>query len=186
MKAYFYMNLESFSNCYVVVNELTKQAIIIDPGKITKQIINQIEDNDLTLCSVLITHNHPGHTKGLSTLKKIYDVSVYAADLGIATNQSTVLKGDGVFEIAGLKVNHYSIPGHSSDSVVYKIENVFFTGDTLMAGTIAPTNNGYAKRILLNGIKTKILPNNDDTIIMPGHGPMSSLGAERMFNIDLD
>ncbi len=186
MKVYFHMNLESFSNCYFVVNEVTNQAVIIDPGKINEEIIRQIEDNDLNLCAALITHNHKGHTKGLTTLKKIYDISVYAADVNIADSQSSVIRGDGEFQVAGMNVSYYSIPGHSSDSMVFKIGNILFTGDTLHAGVFASTNNSYAKKTLKNGIKTKLFSHKDDTIVMPGHGPMSSIGAEKAFNIDLD
>lgn len=184
MKVYFHMNLESFSNCYFVVNELSNQAIIIDPGKINEEMIKQIENNNLNLCAVLITHNHPGHTKGLSTLKKIYDISVYAADANVASSPNNVIRGDGAIQVAGMTVYHYSIPGHSSDSMAFKVGNVIFTGDTLHAGVFASTNNNYAKMTLSNGIRTKLFSQKDDTIIMPGHGPMSSIGAEKMFNID--
>jgi len=184
MKVYFHLNLESFSNCYFVVNELSKQAIIIDPGKINERIINQIEEDGLSLCAALITHNHSGHTKGLNTLKKIYDVTIYAADAEIATYQNSVLKGDGSINIAGMNVSYFSVPGHTSDSMVFKIGNVLFTGDTLQAGIIGTTNNNYAKKTLLNCIKSKLLCQHDDTIVMPGHGPISTIGSEKIFNID--
>ena len=71
MKIYFHMNIESFSNCYVIVNEETKAAIIVDPGKLTKEMVNQFEDNGYKPEAVLITHNHPGHIRGLKTLLKI-------------------------------------------------------------------------------------------------------------------
>ncbi|MBR1715742.1 MAG: MBL fold metallo-hydrolase [Treponema sp.] len=186
MKVYFHLNLESFSNCYFVVNELSKQAIIIDPGKINEQIIKQVEDGNLKLAAALITHNHMSHMNGLKTLKKIYDVEVYAADAEIAEKPSHVLKGDGSLTIAGMNVSYYSVPGHSADSIVFKIGNVLFTGDTLEAGIIGTTNNNYAKKTLVSGIRTKLYAQHDDTIVMPGHGPMSSIGAERMFNIDTE
>lgn len=185
MKVYFHMNLESFSNCYFVVNEATKQSIIIDPGKINEQLIKQIEEGDFTLCAILITHNHSGHIKGISTLKKIYDTAIYAADPEIASSPTSVIKGDGTIRIAGMNITYFSIPGHSSDSMVFKIGNVLFTGDTLHAGLIGTTNNSYAEKTLSNGIKAKLLGQQDETIIMPGHGPLTSIGAEKMFNIDL-
>ena len=70
MKVYFHLNIEGFSNCYVVVNEKSKESIIIDPGKITKELISQIEEQHLKLVAVLITHNHSSHIHGLKTLKK--------------------------------------------------------------------------------------------------------------------
>ncbi len=185
MKIYFYMNFESFSNCYLVANEETKQALIIDPAKISENIINQIEDYGYTLCAALITHNHSGHTRGLLTLKKIYDIDVFAADPEIVADSTTIIKGDGTLHAAGFDVDFFSLPGHSSDSMVYKIGNVLFTGDTINAGVIGLTTSNYSRILLVAGIKSKILTHSDDTIIMPGHGPMTSVGAEKNFNIDL-
>ncbi len=184
MKVYIHTDIESFSNCYLIVEEQTGLAIIIDPGKIYETMIAKIESNRFSLVASLITHNHSGHTKGLSTLKKIYDVAVYAADMELASSPSCVLRGDGTIRIAGLNVSYFSVPGHSSDSMVFKIGNILFTGDTLEAGTIGKTNSAYAKHTLVMGIRAKILTQYEDTIIMPGHGPMTSVGAEKMFNID--
>ena len=185
MKVYFHMNIESFSNCYVIVNEETKQALIIDPGKITKEIINQIEADGYELTACLITHNHPGHVHGLETLRKIYTPVIYAADTAVAGNETFVIKGESSMNIAGLTVDYFALPGHSADSMVYRIGNILFTGDALMAGELGSTSSDYAKMTLTSGIITKILPLHDDTVIMPGHGPMTSIGAERRYNIDL-
>lgn len=185
MKIYSNINLETFTNCYLVADEASGKAIVIDPGSVSTQFISRIEENNLSLTAVLVTHNHPGHTKGLPTLRKIYDVAVYAADLDVAGSPASVIKGDGNVRIAGLNVSYFSLPGHSSDSMVYKIGNILFTGDTIEAGTIGSTNSSYAKQTLATGIRSKILSQFEDTIIMPGHGPMTSVGAEKMFNIDL-
>ncbi len=185
MKVYFHMNIDAFSNSYIVVNEEDKKAIIIDPGKITPEIINQIENDGYELCAALITHNHEGHINGLSTLRKIYDIAVYAADAFTAGTATRVIRGEGTIKVAGMNVGYFSLPGHSFDSIVYKIGNVLFTGDTIESGVIGTTTSNYSKMTLITGIKSKILTQQDDTIIMPGHGPMTSVGAEKMFNIEL-
>ena len=118
MKVYFHLNEGGFSNCYLVVNEISNQAIIIDPGKITKEIIARIEDNHLNLSAVLITHNHGSHADGLKTLRKIYSPKVFAADWTVAANDTTVITGDGTTQIEGMQVSYLTIPGHTSDSVV--------------------------------------------------------------------
>ncbi len=179
------MNIDNFSNCYVIANEETCQAIIIDPCKITKEIINQIEDQKYYLCAALITHNDSSHIRGLSTLQKIYDIQVYAADSDIPGCSTTVIKGDGTINIAGLNVTHMSMPGFSADSMAYKIENVVFTGDVLSAGKIGETNSQYSKKILCTGIKSKIMSLNEDTIIMSGRGPLTSVAAEKNYNREL-
>ncbi|MBR1535925.1 MAG: MBL fold metallo-hydrolase [Treponema sp.] len=184
MKIYLHLDFEKLTNCYLVVNEETKKALIIDPRKITNTLINQIEEGGYDLAAVFITHKHENHYRGLKTLKKIYDVSVYAADNEISTDKN-VLKGEGVKDIGGLSVEYFSLPGHSSDSMVYKIEDAIFTGDVIFAGKIGSSSCAYTGKFLENGIKSKIFSLNDGTVIMPGHGPMTSVGAEKLFNLDL-
>ncbi len=182
MKIYFHLNLEGFSNCYVIVNENTHEAIIVDPGQITTEIINHIETGGYKLTGVLVSHNHGSHVAGLSTLRKIYSPEVYAADWEVAGNDTNVLKDDGVLKIAGLDVEYYSLPGHTNDSMVYKIGSVLFTGDSLSACKIGSTNSKFSERTLVKNIRQKILSQTDDTVIMPGHGPPTSVGVEREFN----
>ncbi|MCR5290520.1 MAG: MBL fold metallo-hydrolase [Treponema sp.] len=185
MKIYFHLNIAGFSNSYLVMDEKTKEALIVDPGKITGDIIDKIESEKYALTSVLITHNHATHIAGLKTLQKIYSLNIYAADWEVAKENTTVIKGEGSFTASGLVINHMSLPGHSFDSVVYKIGNVLFTGDTIYAGRIATTNNKFSEHILISNIQNKIFTQRDDTVIMPGHGPITSVLAEKQFNTDL-
>ena len=179
MKIYFHINEGGFSNCYLVVNEISNQAIIIDPGKITKEMIARIEDNHLNLAAVLITHNHGSHADGLKTLRKIYSPKVFAADWTVAANDTTVITGDGSTQIEGMQVSYLTIPGHTSDSVVYKIGSILFTGDVLLSGEIGKTNSSYSEYILRSNIEHKIFSQLDSTILMPGHGPPTTLGAAK-------
>lgn len=179
MKVYFHLNEGGFSNCYLVVDEVSNQAIIIDPGKITKEIIARIEDNHLNLAAVLITHNHGSHADGLRTLRKIYSPKVFAADWAVAANDTTVITGDGTTEIEGIQVSYLTIPGHTSDSVVYGIGSILFTGDVLLSGEIGKTNSSYSEYILRSNIEHKIFSQLESTILMPGHGPPSTLGAAK-------
>lgn len=182
MKVYFHFNIDGFSNCYVVTNEKTMEALIIDPGKITKEILEQIESGPYELAAVLITHKHKSHIRGLSTLKKIYTPKIYAADFDIAESEETILNGDGVIYVAGLPVRHLALPGHSADSMAYKIGHMIFTGDTLFAGMISDTSSTYSRRTLISNLKAKIMSQQDHIILMPGHGPPSTLAAEKNFN----
>lgn len=184
MKIYFHLDFETLTNCYLVVDEKTKKALVIDPCKISNVLIKQIEDGNYDLCAVLITHKHENHYRGLSTLKKIYDFSVFAADNELARGMD-ILKGDGSKKIGSLTVEYFSLPGHTADSIVYKIGNVLFTGDVLFAGSIGSSSCAYTKKYMANGIKAKLFSLHDDTVIMPGHGPMTSVGAEKQFNLDL-
>ncbi|AEE16351.1 MBL fold metallo-hydrolase [Treponema brennaborense] len=182
MKVYFHLNIEGFSNCYVVTNEDTMEALIIDPCKISREILEQLENGPFNLTAVLITHNHASHIRGLSTLKKIYTPKIFAADFDIAESESTILKGDGIIQVASLTIAYLSLPGHTPDSMAYKIGRMLFTGDTIGSGMIGSTNSSYARRTLVSNLQTKIISQQDDMIIMPGHGPPSSVAAEKKFN----
>lgn len=182
MKVYFHLNLNGFTNCYLVVNEKAQEAILIDPGDIGEEIISQIENQNLKLSAVFITHNHKNHVHGLQTLMKIYSPKIFAADWEVAKNDTSVLSGDGTIKIAKMVIHYMSLPGHTSDSMIYKIGNILFTGDVLGAGSIGSTNSSYSEFILKSNIERKIFSQQDSLIVMPGHGPITSLGAAKNFN----
>ncbi len=184
MKIYFHLNLEGFSNCYVVVNEQAKEAIIIDPGKITDGIISQIEDEGIKLSAVLITHNHGSHVDGIKTLRKIYNPKIYAADWEVAKDDTQVLMGSGKIKTAKMIVRYSTMPGHTADSVVYGIGNMLFTGDVLFAGSMGSTNSSYSEVILRTNIENNIFSQQDGVILMPGHGPPSTVEAARLYTLD--
>lgn len=186
MKIYYHLNPEGFSNTYVIANEKTKDVIIIDPGAMNEEIIEQIEANEFKLTSVLITHNHGSHVNGLKTLLKIYSPRIYGADWGIAGKDTTVLNGDGKLRLAGMTVHYKTLPGHTADSMIYKIGTVLFTGDSITAGRIGSTDSSYSSHILRQNINERIFSQQENTIIMPGHGPPSSVGAEKYCNMDLN
>lgn len=182
MKIYSHLNLEGFSNCYIIANEDIHEALIVDPGQITTAVIENIESGGYKLAGILVSHNHGSHVQGLTSLRKIYTPQIFAADWEVATNETYVLSGDGTFQAAGLQIEHFSIPGHTADSMVYKIGSVIFTGDCLFAGGIGSTNTKFSRRTLIKNIKTKILSQCDETVLMPGHGPPTTVGVERQFN----
>lgn len=185
MKIYFHLNTGGFSNTYIITNEKTNEAILIDPGKVTEEIIKRIEDNNLKLVAVLVTHNHSNHAHGLKTLLKIYTPKIYGADLELNGDKTNVIAGDGTLHIAGLSVRYMSLPGHSSDSMAYQIGNAIFTGDAISAGRIGRTNSSYSKHLLRRNVNEKIISQQENTILLPGHGPPSTVGAEQQFNSDL-
>ena len=186
MKIFYHLNPEGVSNTYVIANEKTKDVIIIDPGAMNEEIIEQIEANEFKLTSVLITHNHGSHVNGLKTLLKIYSPRIYGAGWGIAGKDTTVLNGDGKLRLAGMTVHYMTLPGHTADSMIYKIGTVLFTGDSITAGRIGSTDSSYSSHILRQNINERIFSQQENTIIMPGHGPPSSVGAEKYCNMDLN
>ena len=188
MKVYYHLSLEGFTNCYLVVNDdpNVMEALIIDPCTINEQLINQIEGGGYKLTTILVTHNHGNHIRSLSTLSKIYSPAIYASDYEITGSKACVILGDGHLNVAGFDVEYFSVPGHTADSMVYKIGDILFTGDVIACGIIGETSGKYFKQVLAGNIEKKIFSQTDDTVIMPGHGPPSTVGAEKFINLDIE
>jgi glyoxylase-like metal-dependent hydrolase (beta-lactamase superfamily II) len=186
MKLFFHYCTAGFSNCYVLGSDdeaaSRKDAIIIDPGVMDKSILNFIEDNNYTLLGIFITHDHRNHVRGLRSLKRIYNTDIYAINHNILDHRSIMVRDGDVLTAGPFTLEVISIPGHSSDSAVFKIEQFLFTGDALTAGLVGTTASSYGASIQMNALRSKLLSLPGDCIILPGHGPPSSLEAERRFN----
>ena len=199
MKLFFHYCSYGFSNCYILGaggNGAQEQnaghsqaepeaAIIVDPGSIENVTLKTIENNNFEPKAVLITHDHLGHVRGLRTFKRIYDTEIFAVNQSILDHKATMVKDGDRLYIAGFYVDVISIPGHSSDSVVYKIDHLLFTGDVLTAGLVGSTASAYGAATQMNKLRARLLTLPGDYIVLPGHGPPSTLEAERRFNTDI-
>jgi glyoxylase-like metal-dependent hydrolase (beta-lactamase superfamily II) len=190
MKLFYQYCSFGFSNCYVIGTDRIKPgqpnaAVIIDPGSIENVILDTIENNNMDVKAVLITHDHLSHVRGLRTLMRIYNIEVFAVNQSILDHKTTVVKdGDKLF-IGGFTVEVISIPGHSSDSVVYRVGDMLFTGDVLTAGLVGSTASAYGAATQMNNLRSRLLSLPGDYLVLPGHGPPSTMEAERRFNSDI-
>ncbi|MDR0322449.1 MAG: MBL fold metallo-hydrolase [Treponema sp.] len=190
MKLFFQYCSYGFSNCYILGaenlnKEQTNAAIIIDPGSMENVTLKTIENNNFEPKAVLVTHDHKNHVQGLRTLKRIYNVDVIAVNQTIMDHKATIVKDGDKLVIGGFTIDIISIPGHSSDSVVYRIGNLLFTGDVLTAGLVGNTASAYGAATQMNKLRTRLISLPGDYIVLPGHGPPSTLEAERRFNTDI-
>jgi len=160
-------------------------AVIVDPGSIEKITLEILENNKFTLKAVLITHDHLSHVRGLRTLMRIYDAEVFAVNQNIMDHKATMVKDGNKIITNGFSIEVISIPGHSSDSVVYKIDNLLFTGDVLTAGLVGSTASAYGTATQMDKLSSRLLSLPGDYVVLPGHGPPSTLEAERRFNADI-
>lgn len=183
MTVFFHYSVHGFANVYLVANDATKEALIVDPAAFTLGLLNFIEAKGYAVRAVLITHNHPHHVDGLKTLLKIYDAEVFYASASLGELPCTMVRDGDRLKLCGLEVVVCSVPGHSADSLVYRFERLVFTGDSLHAGLIGRTMSQYGKRLLKEQLSRKVLSLPDDTIVLPGHGPPSTIRAERAFNL---
>ena len=190
MKLFFYYCSYGFSNCYILGAESENPnrqlpAIIVDPGSIENATLETIENNNFDLKAVLITHDHLSHVRGLRTLMRIYSAEIFAVNQNIMDHKTTLVKDGDALNIAGFFTEVISIPGHSSDSAVYRINNLLFTGDVLTAGLVGRTASAYGAATQMNNLRSRLLSLPGDYVVLPGHGPPSTLEAERRFNADI-
>jgi len=191
------------ANCFLIWDNATREAGVIDPGGDCESIVALIESLDLKVTRILITHGHPDHTFCAGKLASKYgarivmhpsDVSIAEASRGIAEmyyDMSTYvpfapddLARDGVSIPLGesaLKVVH--LPGHSPGGVAFLADGMLFCGDTIFKDAVGLTDFvGGDWDQLIGSIKARILTLPDDTRLLPGHGPETTVAAERANN----
>jgi glyoxylase-like metal-dependent hydrolase (beta-lactamase superfamily II) len=160
------------------------EALLVDPGVMDNTLLNFIEHNKYYLKGILITHNHLNHVRGLRTLMRIYKTEIYAVQHNIFEYKTNTVHDGDILNIGNFKVEVISVPGHSADSVIYKIDHFLFTGDALSAGMMGSTPNPYSAMRQITIIEKKIFSLIGNFVVFPGHGPPTSLKAERKNNID--
>ncbi|MDQ6779618.1 MAG: MBL fold metallo-hydrolase [Candidatus Eremiobacteraeota bacterium] len=192
-------------NCVVLADDLTKRAIVIDPGDECDRIYAVLHARGLQLVGIVATHAHIDHVGALAQLKQrtgapamlheadvpLYEqLALQASWLGIPVPPVTmidrlVLDGDELaFGKHALRVVH--TPGHSPGSISLVLDQqqpTVFSGDTLFAGSIGRTDLwGGSFESLLRSITRRLLTLPDDAVVIPGHGPPTTVGAERESN----
>jgi glyoxylase-like metal-dependent hydrolase (beta-lactamase superfamily II) len=189
-------------NCFILADEKTKEAVIIDPGDDAQEILKIIKDKGLKVKYIVNTHGHFDHIGANRALKDATgaELLIHEGDapmMASAPMQSRafgmnapaspladryVKHGDTIKagEIS-LKVLH--TPGHSSGGISLLEQGMVFTGDALFAGSIGRTDlPGGDLMTLLRSIKTNLMTLPDDTKVFCGHGPASTIGEERQEN----
>lgn len=192
------------TNCYLLIDENTKDALVVDPADRADVIIRKLIDEGLTLKAILLTHGHGDHILAVSDLKKQLGVKVYAAKaeeallLDPAQNLSQALFGIPVtvkpdvlledeqeFEVAGIRFQMLHTPGHTPGGCCYYLpeEKVLLSGDTLFCGSIGRTDfPGGSLSELVRSVKEKLLVLPEDVKVYPGHEEMTTIGQEKRYN----
>lgn len=194
------------ANCYIV--ETDKAAVVIDPGYIERELSKYVAANSDKIKFILLTHRHFDHLNAAVALRKITGAEIVINELdegGLYSDRlSLTAMANGFYGKADpdahadiyvdegdtvtacdmvFKVLH--TPGHSEGGVCYLCDNVLFSGDTLFKGSVGrtdfPSGSSAEMRESLDRLCT--LP--DNTIVYPGHGPATSIGAEKGSNMFL-
>ncbi|MDR2097225.1 MAG: MBL fold metallo-hydrolase [Spirochaetaceae bacterium] len=191
MKLSFHYCTRGLCNCYIVGSDYDaapdapRDALIIDPCYMDESILDFIENNEYTLKGILLTHDHSTHVNGLRSLKRIYNAKIYSANSLIMDYKTNVVRDGDIINIGQFTVKAVSAPGHSIDSMVYIIDHLLFTGDVLSAGLTGRTDSAYSAMRQITMIQNKIFTLRGDYIVLPGHGPPSTLDVERKYNIGI-
>jgi glyoxylase-like metal-dependent hydrolase (beta-lactamase superfamily II) len=191
---------------YLIWRHGNAEGLVIDPGFETRKILQRVERNGLRLAAILNTHGHLDHIAGNEAMKAAFPQALLligrneaallgnpAANMSASFGQPLIspaadrLVSDGqLIELAGFKFEVREIPGHSPGSVVFLCKqydpHFVFGGDVLFAGSVGRTDVGGDFDQLAAGIRAKLFTLDDSTVVYPGHGPPTTIGAEKQFN----
>ncbi len=197
------------TNCYIAINDETKECFIVDPGASGKQIAEKLRQDDLVPVAVLLTHGHFDHAASAKTLAKEFDIKIYAHEAEADTlrdpqknvswmiqlkesyDADVFLKDEEVIKLAGFEIKVLHTPGHTQGGCCYYIaeEAVVFTGDTLFAQSVGRTDfPGGSMSQIVRSIQEKLMTLNEagnletDIMVYPGHNDPTTIETERMEN----
>jgi hydroxyacylglutathione hydrolase len=191
-------------NCSIFGDEQSREAIVIDPGDNIDDILGVLQKHSLKVKAIVITHAHIDHIGGAAKLKaltgapvhmnqddaELYDrLDVQAGWLGMETPERTAIdtearEGDSL-KLGGAEFKVLHTPGHTQGSISLWIpaENKLVAGDTLFRDSIGRTDlPGGDGRQILRSIHTKLLTLPADAVVIPGHGPNTTIGREKERN----
>jgi hydroxyacylglutathione hydrolase len=189
-------------NCYIIFDEKTKEAIVIDPGDDARDILHLVNGKSLKVKYIVNTHAHFDHVGANKLLKEATgaELLIHEGDsalLGATTNQARMfgmtatsspkadrfVKHGDVITAGDVSLTVLHTPGHSAGGISLVGDGVVFTGDALFAGSVGRTDlMGGDLMTLITAIKEHLMTLPDDTIVLSGHGPQSTIGEERADN----
>lgn len=194
-------------NGYVLADEASREAVVIDPGDEVDELLDVVAQQGLSVGHILLTHAHLDHITGVRRAKEVLGAPVvlHAADRPLydAIVQQGQMFGlrvepqpdpdqyyDGrIYRFGAYEIRVHHTPGHSPGGVCLQVGRAgedgktLIVGDTLFAGSIGRTDlPGGDLQTLLTSIRTVLFPLGDDAVVYPGHGEPTTIGRERRMN----
>jgi hydroxyacylglutathione hydrolase len=192
------------ANCYIVGSSSSNEGMIIDPGGDAEVIMRTVQQVELSISVIVITHAHVDHVGALREVqqKTKAQFAVHEAEkgfvfstpmrmltsLGVSPVKSppkpdTLLKDGDMIDLGDLHFRVLYTPGHSSGGICLSGHGVVFSGDTLFNSGVGRTDfPGMSHERLMKSIREKLMVLPDETIVYPGHGPATTIGDERRGN----
>lgn len=192
------------TNCYLIYNEGTKEAVVVDPADNAAYILNKCRELGITPVAVLLTHGHFDHILAVQDLRRAFRCKVYAGMEEDAMLQDPSLNLSGTFggdqigleadyllrdgeelDLIGFRWKVIFTPGHTAGSVCYLVgsEGALLSGDTLFADSLGRTDLPTASSsAIVKSILERLFVLPEDTMVYPGHGDPTTIGHEKQYN----
>lgn len=191
------------TNCYILAPGPRSPAVVIDPAGEIKSIVSRLHRAELECVGILVTHGHVDHMAGAGPLSDAVGapVFIHRADSGSLASPRTRLVGlaGGVMATRPRQIEYLDegdrvqageltlevlhTPGHTPGGISFYLPGYLFCGDLIFQGSIGRTDlKGGSLQTLLRAVREKVWDLPDDTRILPGHGPATTLGAEKRSN----
>jgi len=173
-------------NCYLIWDEVQREAALFDTGLDAKPILDCIAENNLALRHIFVTHSHWDHVEALPQIREAFPkAKVHSGSKNAPVDQRN--KTNEIIHLGGLRVTHRETPGHAEDGVTYLVGNwqedaphVAIVGDAIFAGSIGKGNQSWD--LARQKVREQILSLPPETLICPGHGPLTSVAEEKEHN----
>ena len=188
------------NNNYLIIDEDTKEAALIDCSCFDDEILTEIEDQKANLKYVLLTHGHFDHITGLNDTDEDVKVLMHSADMEWIKELNTYLPmigmpamktpridghfSDGdIIKLGNLEIKVLHTPGHTQGGVCFYVENNLFSGDTIFRESVGRCDlPGGDYNQIIDSIEERIFALPEETVIYPGHGRTTTVGWEKVHN----
>jgi len=175
---------------YIIADETTRDAAVIDPGHNVRDIFQQAHQLNVHVKYIINTHSHRDHTSGNEEVKKKTGAKI-VAHVKSPLPKDIAVKDQEKLQIGKLTAVVIHTPGHTPDGICLLVDNKLFTGDTLFVGECGRTDlTGSSAEDMYHSLFDKILPLDDGIEVYPGHDygnkPVSTIGHERRTNYTLE
>ncbi len=173
-------------NCYLVWDEVQRDAALFDTGLDAKPILDCIAAENLQLKHIFITHSHWDHVEALGKIREAFPkAKIHSGSKNAPVDQRN--KNSEIIHLGGLRVTHRETPGHAEDGVTYMVGNwqedaplIAIVGDTIFAGSMGNGNGAWD--LAKQKVREQILSLPAETLICSGHGPLTTVAEEKANN----
>jgi hydroxyacylglutathione hydrolase len=173
-------------NCYLVWDEVSREAALFDTGWSAQPVLELVAENQLALRHVFITHAHEDHIAGLAAIRSQFPkVRLHSSAKTAPVDQRN--RPNDFIHLGSLRLTHRDTPGHAEDGATYVVgtwpedaPHVAIVGDALFAGSIGRGNQSWD--LARQAVRNQIFSLPPDTLICPGHGPLTTVAEEKAHN----